>query len=144
MKAARFYPKFVEEMPGDLEAGWLYISIRYRTAAHLCACGCGTRVITPIKPAKWQLTYNGEVVSLSPSIDRSQSPCGSHYWICSSVAAWERPLKATEAARVRERDAKAVRAYYESRAGTPRDEFPAPSTPPRSRARSLWQRLRRR
>ncbi|MCE5190332.1 MAG: hypothetical protein LLG08_00895 [Actinomycetia bacterium] len=46
-------------MPQTLEPGRLYISKRFRTAAHLCACGCGGRVVTPLKPAKWQLTEVG-------------------------------------------------------------------------------------
>ena len=83
--------KFVESMSETIEEGCLYISVKYRTAAHLCVCGCGAKVVTPIKPAKWRFTYNGETVSLYPSIGRWQLPCKSHYWIKNSQIEWAPP-----------------------------------------------------
>ena len=53
------------------------MSIPYATAVHLCACGCGNKVVTPFSPAEWQLTYDGDTVSLSPSIGNWQFPCKS-------------------------------------------------------------------
>jgi hypothetical protein len=38
--------EFVEYVPRELEDDVLYISIRYRTAVHRCACGCGNKVVT--------------------------------------------------------------------------------------------------
>lgn len=35
-------------MPAQLEPGILYVSKKYRTAAHLCACGCGEKVRTQL------------------------------------------------------------------------------------------------
>lgn len=64
----RLRHEFVEFIPDDLEEGVIYISIQYATATHLCACGCGAEVITPISPTDWELTFNGSSVSLSPSI----------------------------------------------------------------------------
>lgn len=72
MRTERLEPKFVEAIPEQLESGYLYVSIRFRTAQHLCACGCGSSVVTPIKPAKYSLTYNGETVSLWPSVGNWQ------------------------------------------------------------------------
>lgn len=34
-------PVFVEFIPENLDYGKIYISDTYRTATHLCACGCG-------------------------------------------------------------------------------------------------------
>ena len=73
--------KFVEYIPDILEDNILYISIEYRSAAHNCICGCGNRVVTPITPTQWKLTFDGRSVSLNPSIGNWNFDCKSHYWI---------------------------------------------------------------
>jgi len=73
--------KFVEFIPDQLEQDVLYISIPYCTAIHKCVCGCGNEVVTPITPTDWQLFFNGETVSLRPSIGNWNFACRSHYWI---------------------------------------------------------------
>lgn len=73
--------KFTEYIPEQLEQGFLYISIEYCTAVHLCVCGCGHEVVTPISPSDWQLTFDGKTISFSPSIGNWNFPCRSHYWI---------------------------------------------------------------
>ena len=73
--------KFVEYMPDIIEDGVLYISFKYCTAIHKCVCGCGNEVVTPISPKGWILTFNGETVTLSPSIGNWNFACKSHYWI---------------------------------------------------------------
>lgn len=74
-------PQFVEYVPDKLEEGILYISIEFLTAAHLCACGCGSKIVTPISPTDWKIIYDGENISLSPSIGNWSYPCQSHYWV---------------------------------------------------------------
>ena len=37
----QFKLKFLDNIPDELEEGVLYISMKYHTTAHLCACGCG-------------------------------------------------------------------------------------------------------
>ncbi|PKQ10129.1 MAG: hypothetical protein CVT69_01360 [Actinobacteria bacterium HGW-Actinobacteria-9] len=115
MRHDSFVPEYVETMPETLEPGRLYISQRFRTAAHLCACGCGSRVVTPLKPAKWQLTEAGGRVSLSPSIGRWQLPCKSHYWIRDNQVVWSGAVSEEEMQAVLERDQRDLRAYYASR-----------------------------
>lgn len=73
--------KFVEFVPEHLEFGVIYISIKYKTAVHSCICGCGNKVITPLTPTDWRLTFNGQSVSLYPSIGNWNFDCKSHYWI---------------------------------------------------------------
>ena len=73
--------EFVTLAPPVLEPGVLYISMEYATVLHLCCCGCGNQVVTPLAPARWRLTYDGRAVSLSPSIGNHSFPCRSHYWI---------------------------------------------------------------
>ena len=76
--------KFVHYIPEQLEPGVLYISMDYATAAHSCCCGCGEQVITPFTPTDWKLTFDGETVSLWPSIGNWNFHCKSHYIIRNS------------------------------------------------------------
>lgn len=76
--------KFVDAIPDKLEEGVIYISVSRRTAIHLCVCGCGNEVVTPLSPTDWQLKFDGETVSLSPSIGLWEFKCRSHYWIIRS------------------------------------------------------------
>jgi len=55
MKRSTVSHEFVEFIPATPEEGILYISIPYGTAIHMCACGCGNKVVTPISPAEWHL-----------------------------------------------------------------------------------------
>ncbi|MBS0214100.1 MAG: hypothetical protein JSR26_13140 [Proteobacteria bacterium] len=81
-------PVFVDLLPQPLERGVLYISIRYKTMAHLCCCGCGSKVVTPLSPTGWSLIYNGKEASLRPSIGNWSLPCRSHYWILKNRVEW--------------------------------------------------------
>ncbi len=135
--------EFVETIPASLEKGCLYISIRYRTASHLCACGCGTRVVTPIKPAKWNLTYNGETVSLSPSIGRWQLPCKSHYWIRNDQVEWSTGWTDEQIEGGRRCDKEDLRTYYAERVS--RTVTPSNTAPEnRSLLDRLWRKVSRR
>ena len=49
-------PEFMDVIPDRLEPGRLYISIPYTTALHLCCCGCGNEVVTPLHPVHWTLS----------------------------------------------------------------------------------------
>jgi hypothetical protein len=137
-------PEFVEFVPKELEEGVLYISIPYRTAVHRCACGCGSRITTPIRPHQWRLTYDGESVSLSPSIGNWSYPCQSHYWIARNDIAWSKKFSKEKIASVRARD-KADRDRYnrgrqEHQTQQSRDEA-SPSVGSESWLRRLWRRL---
>ncbi|MFJ2058152.1 DUF6527 family protein [Streptomyces sp. NPDC087908] len=97
-------PVFTETFPPAMDAGVLYISIPYRTCAHLCCCGCGHEIVTPLSPAQWSLTYDGENVSLTPSIGNWSLPCQSHYWIRASRVRWSRHYTPAEIDQNQERD----------------------------------------
>lgn len=73
--------QFVEFIPDQLDDGVLYVSMPYGIVAHKCCCGCGNKVVTPLTPTDWQLVYDGQSVSLDPSIGNWSLPCRSHYWI---------------------------------------------------------------
>ena len=105
----RLAHKFVEEIPDDLDAGILYVSMRFGTVVHKCACGCGEEVVTPLGPAEWQLTYDGRTVSLAPSIGNWSFACRSHYWIEGGNVRWARGFSGAEVARVRQKARDAAR-----------------------------------
>ena len=65
----RLQHRFVKFIPDELEDGVIYVSMEYKTVTHRCCCGCGEKVVTPLSPAGWELTFNGQSVSLSPSIE---------------------------------------------------------------------------
>lgn len=73
--------RFVQHIPDSLEPGVLYVSMEYGTAAHSCCCGCGEEVVTPFTPTDWNMTFDGETISLRPSIGNWNFACRSHYLI---------------------------------------------------------------
>lgn len=73
--------EFVKSVPKNPEKGVIYVSIDYATVIHQCCCGCGREVVTPLSPTDWQLSFDGQTVSLDPSIGNWSFPCQSHYWI---------------------------------------------------------------
>src|SRR3954464_5841386 len=96
--------EFVEYVPETVEAGKLYISIPFKVAVHLCCCGCGVEVATPISPADWQVTFDGDTVSLWPSIGNWGLPCQSHYWIEHDRVVWAAAWTKQQIASARLRD----------------------------------------
>lgn len=96
--------EFVEFIPERLEPGKLYISRRYSTATHLCCCGCGLEVVTPLNPAKWRFTERKGKVSLYPSIGNWSFPCRSHYWITEGRVQWAGAMSPEMIAAVQSRD----------------------------------------
>ena len=71
----------VQYLPRELTPGVLYVSTEYSVAGHLCACGCGNKVITPLVPAEWSFSERDGRPTLHPSIGNWQLPCRSHYLI---------------------------------------------------------------
>lgn len=131
-------PEFVEYVPEVLADGVIYISIRYTTAVHRCCCGCGIEVATPIRPTDWQLVFDGESVSLFPSIGNWGLPCRSHYWIRRNRVHWARSWTAREIEEGRTRDRDALREHMaEGSNGT----FDNLTTQEPTRGGSLWRRL---
>ena len=85
---SNFAHQFVEFIPDTLDEGVLYVSIAYGTVSHRCCCGCGREVVTPLSPTDWKLIFDGETVSLYPSIGNWNFPCRSHYWIRYNRVEW--------------------------------------------------------
>ncbi len=101
-------------MPKKLEPGLLYVSEQYEVAGHLCACGCGNKVMTPLGPAEWSYEDSSHGPTLTPSIGSWQLPCKSHYWITRGEVSWAGQWSAGRIERGRRAEEDRRRAYYEA------------------------------
>jgi len=88
MKANKLNHKFVASIPEQIDPGILYVSLDFATMMHLCACGCGREVVTPLSPNDWRMTYDGRSVSVYPSVGSWSLPCRSHYVIKNGNIRW--------------------------------------------------------
>ena len=104
--------EFVETVPDVLKDRTLYVSIPFATAIHKCCCGCGEEVVTPITPTDWQLTFDGETISLNPSIGNWSSNCQSHYWIIRNRVQWAPQWSKQQIQAGRAHDARAKKHYH--------------------------------
>ena len=94
-------------IPQNLEAGVLYVNPQRTRAHHLCACGCGHRVMTPLNEIEWELTGTDERPSLFPSVGNWNSECKSHYVLTNGRIRWARLFSPAEIDAVRRKDLKA-------------------------------------
>jgi hypothetical protein len=81
----------IECAPEELQPGILYVSKRFETCLHLCACGCGALTVTPQHPTEgWFITGTDELVTLRPSIENPIPFCpnGAHYYITENRIDW--------------------------------------------------------
>src|SRR5688572_5744640 len=106
MRRTAITPSFVDAIPEYLEDGVLYISEKYETAVHMCCCGCGEEVVTPLNHAKWHLSRRRGAVSLFPSIGNWNYNCQSHYWIRANRIEWAPSMTRQQILAVQGRDRK--------------------------------------
>lgn len=139
-------PEFVTSFPTQMEHGVIYVSIEYNNCGHLCACGCGREVITPLSPAQWTITYDGENISMRPSIGNWSLPCRSHYFVHQGRVRWARDYTEHEIARNRLHD----RALLEDRYSDdqplldePTEKLDPPTNhlKPDARRDGVWKRM---
>jgi hypothetical protein len=114
----------VRHLPRELAPGILYVSEEFAVAGHLCACGCGNKVITPLGPAEWTFTERNGRPTLHPSIGNWQLPCRSHYVIAEGQIRWGDQWSEVQVVAGRRAEESRRQAYYASRA-----------------RRNLWRRL---
>ena len=107
--------RFVEYIPDQIEERVLYITMQYRTAVHNCVCGCGNKVVTPITPTDWSFWFDGETVSLYPSIGNWSFKCKSHYFIRKNKIYHARKWEDWEIEANREKDIENKKEFFKSR-----------------------------
>ena len=130
--------KFVECIPDTLEDAVLYISVKYGTAVHRCCCGCGREVVTPLTPTDWKLIFDGETVSLHPSIGNWNFPCRSHYWIRNNRVAWAEDWPDWKIEAAAAEDQREQASFYKARASKTSSD----DAPPKPQAkRRFWSRF---
>ncbi len=84
----RFRLQHVQYMPAVLEPRVLYVAEEFDIAMHLCPCGCGSKVKTPLGPTEWSIEETAEGPTVRPSIGNWQQPCKSHYAIHRGAVVW--------------------------------------------------------
>lgn len=112
MKIRTLKPAYVESFPKVLEEGTLYISRTFSTACHLCCCGCGTKIVTPVRPTEYRLVDTDARVSLYPSVGNWNHPCQSHYVIRKGRVIEAGPMDRAKIEEGRAQDDAEKRAYY--------------------------------
>lgn len=101
-------------MPKELQSGVLYVSKEFGTAAHLCACGCGAKIRTPLGPTEWTVKDTKNGPTLYPSIGNWQQACQSHYWIRRGEVIWAEKWTPEQVAAGRANEEERRRDYYDS------------------------------
>lgn len=126
MRIDRLKPAFVADIPETLEPGVLYLALEYDAMAHLCACGCGAEVATPIGPTDWRIAWNGVGMTVRPSIGNGSLACRSHYVIEAGRINWCAPMS--------DRDIAGERARTAAAKGLTPHPTPRQTEPPRPQA----------
>lgn len=137
---------FVDSFPDPLVPGILYVSFEYGSAAHSCCCGCGEEVVTPLTPTDWNITFDGETITLHPSVGSWTLPCRSHYVIRRNKVIEAPPWSDAEIAAERRRDRQAKTRHFgqptlDVGGTTPLDQQIATEMQPSAPEQRWWQRL---
>jgi hypothetical protein len=142
MRCRKLEHRFVQYVPEKLDPGVLYISLEFCTASHSCCCGCGEEVVTPLSPVAWRMTFDGESVSLWPSIGNWTLKCRSHYVIDHGNVLTAPPWNNAQVEAERQRDRAARAQHYGTPPIAPPTPVPQPpSAPPREKKHGWWARL---
>jgi hypothetical protein len=112
MKQTHFIHEIVDFVPEKLEEGKIYVSFKYGTAVHKCACGCGEEVVTPLNPTDWSIEIHGDKPTLHPSIGNWSFACQSHYLIRQGKVVWAAHMTRQQIERGRARDQAKKQQYF--------------------------------
>lgn len=143
MKTKFLKPEFVEFMPPSLEDGVVYVSMEYGTVIHSCCCGCGNKVVTPLSPTDWKLIYDGENISLTPSVGNWSFPCQSHYWIKSGKIEWSEKFSKEQIDEVRRKDKYSKSKHFKQNITQKLESKPADIQPAETKANLVTVTLRK-
>jgi len=123
--------KLLNHLPIQLEANVLYVSEEFEVAGHLCPCGCGSKIITPLGINEWSLSVVEEKPTLKPSIGNWQLPCQSHYWIRKGEILWSNKWSDEEIEAGRLAEEQQRREYYDEMERTLSHQV------------SIWEKIKR-
>src|SRR5262249_11269761 len=110
----RFELQRVHYMLKELKPGVLYVSEEFDIAMHLCGCGCGSKIRTPLGPTEWAVEETDSGPSLSPSVGNWQQACQSHYWINRGEVRWAAKWTPQQIAAGRSREEERRRAFFDA------------------------------
>jgi hypothetical protein len=138
--------EFVEYIPNDLKEGTIYVSVTYATAVHMCCCGCGKEVVTPLSPTDWELIFDGQTISLDPSIGNWNFPCQSHYWIRRNKVIWARRLSRQEIEKGRSYERLEKERYFDSKSASTANDTnrTVPNSGENKSNENVWWKLKNR
>jgi len=108
----KFEMRRVHYMPKDLKPGILYVSEEFDIAIHLCACGCGSKVKTPLGVTEWSVEDTKTGPTLRPSVGSWQQACQSHYLITGGKVVWAEKWTSEEIAAGRRHEQNRRHAHY--------------------------------
>lgn len=141
MRRDRIRPAFVDGIPNRLEEGVLYVSLEHDAMMHLCACGCGKEVSTPLGPTDWRLTWDGVSISLAPSVGSGGLACRSHYLIDRNAVRWLAPMTEWSIADEQHRTRATKDRYWGPTASVDDASDATPPAPPAQAYPSWWGRI---
>jgi len=104
----------VTQIPKKLESRVLYVSEEFGTAAHLCACGCGAKIRTPLNSTGWTLYDSPAGPTLHPSVGNWQQSCKSHYIINKGQIIWADQWTADQIGAGRAAEELSRKVYYDN------------------------------
>ena len=135
--------EFVEYIPNHLENGKVYISIPFTTATHKCCCGCGKEVVTPFSPTDWKLIFDGQSISLDPSIGNWSFACKSHYWIRDNKVVWASSWSRGEVEAGRAHDRMRKDSFFDQEKSKPQFEDDSQKANKSSTEKGFWSTLKK-
>lgn len=148
MMSARVKHQVVDSIPERLQVGTLYVTTDRDVAGHLCACGCGREVITPLSPTDWSITIDQHGATLDPSIGNWAFPCRSHYFIWDGQVVWAGNMSNKAISQGRQKNKARKLSYYRQLNETPpaHHEHLHRTQPPMAQTRlqklaAWWKRL---
>ena len=109
----KFELESVHYMPKKLRPGILYVSEEFGIAAHLCACGCGSKIRTPLGVTEWSVNETPSGPTVRPSVGNWQQACQSHYLITRGEVVWAGKWSAEQIVAGRAKEEKRRRTYYD-------------------------------
>jgi hypothetical protein len=109
----KFELQHVHYTPTELKPGVLYVSEEFGIAIHLCACGCGSKIKTPLGPTEWSVKATKSGPTLRPSVGNWQETCQSHYSITRGDIIWAEKWTPEQIASGRRHEEERRCAYYD-------------------------------